>query len=462
MTSITDAPPAQRRAAYGLALVLTAQLMLILDAAVVNVALPLLRADLGFSAANLSWVLNAYSLAFGGLLLFGGRLGDVIGRLRTFEIGLGIFTFASLLGGLAQDPAMLIASRALQGVGAAIAAPSVLALITAGAPDESSRNRGLALFSAVSSAGASIGLILGGALTGFASWRWALFINVPIGIMAVVLVRRFVPETTRERGHFDVMGAITATAGSVALVYGFINAADHGWSSSGTLAAFVAAAVLLGSFAGIERRARQPLLEPSMLRSRPRVAALVTMTLVIGAQFSLFFLLVQFMQRTLRIRCRLPAAEPGDLRGLPRHTSPRRAVRHLAAHHDRCRSGARQPGLAARADRGEHVLGRSRRAARDQRRRSRAAVHAAHGGRAVGCRATARRHGVRPAPDDTADRRRAGPCGDRLGLRLQLRARGVHARAARGDGHRLDPGADRPRGRRRRHRQWPPSSRELA
>lgn len=299
MTSITDAPPAQRRAAYGLALVLTAQLMLILDAAVVNVALPLLRVDLGFSAANLSWVLNAYSLAFGGLLLFGGRLGDVIGRLRTFEIGLGIFTFASLLGGLAQDPAMLIASRALQGVGAAIAAPSVLALITAGAPDESSRNRGLALFSAVSSAGASIGLILGGALTGFASWRWALFINVPIGIMAVVLVRRFVPETTRERGHFDVMGAITATAGSVALVYGFINAADHGWSAAGTLAAFIAAAVLLGSFAGIERRARQPLLEPSMLRSRPRVAALATMTLVIGAQFSLFFLLVQFMQRTL-------------------------------------------------------------------------------------------------------------------------------------------------------------------
>jgi EmrB/QacA subfamily drug resistance transporter len=299
MTPITDARPARRRAAYGLALVLTAQLMLILDVAVVNVALPLIRGDLGFTAANLSWVLNAYALAFGGLLLFGGRLGDVIGRLRTFEIGLGIFTVASLLGGLAQDPAMLIGSRALQGVGAAIAAPSVLALITAGAPDESSRNRGLALFSAVSSAGASIGLILGGALTGFASWRWSLIINVPIGIMAVVLVRRFVPETTRERGHFDIMGAITATAGSVALVYGFINAADHGWSSAGTIAAFIASAVLLGSFAGTERRARQPLLEPSMLRSRPRVSALVTMTLVIGAQFSLFFLLVQFMQRTL-------------------------------------------------------------------------------------------------------------------------------------------------------------------
>ena len=299
MTSLTDAPPAQRRAAYGLAVVLTAQLMLLLDATVVNVALPLMKDDLGFSPANLSWVLNAYSLAFGGLLLFGGRLGDVIGRRRAFELGLGLFTAASLIGGLAQDPAMLITSRALQGVGAAIAAPSVLALITAGAADDAARNRGLALFSAVSSAGASIGLILGGALTGFASWRWALIINVPIGILAVVLIRRFVPETARERGHFDVLGAITATVGSVALVYGFINAADHSWSSIGTVGAFVVAAVLLGSFAGIERRARQPLLEPSLLRSRPRAAALATMTLIVGAQFSLFFLLVQFMQRTL-------------------------------------------------------------------------------------------------------------------------------------------------------------------
>lgn len=299
MTSLTETRPTQRSAAIGLALVLTAQLMLILDATVVNVALPLMRDDLGFSPASLSWVLNAYSLAFGGLLLFGGRLGDVIGRLRAFEIGVTLFTAASLLGGLAQDPAMLVIARALQGVGAAIAAPSVLALIAAGAANESARNRGIALFSAVSSAGASIGLILGGALTGFASWRWALIINVPIGILAVVLVRRFVPETSRERGHFDVLGAVTATAGSVALVYGFINAADHSWSSFGTVASFIAAAVLLSSFAGIERRARQPLLEPSLLRSRPRVAALITMTLVIGAQFSLFFLLVQFMQRTL-------------------------------------------------------------------------------------------------------------------------------------------------------------------
>jgi EmrB/QacA subfamily drug resistance transporter len=299
MASITSAPPVQRRAGLGLAVVLTAQLMLVLDMTVINVALPHIQTDLDFSPAGLSWVLNAYSLAFGGLLLFGGRLGDVIGRLRAFEVGLGIFTVASLLGGFAQDPEMLVASRALQGVGAAIAAPSVLALITAGAPDETVRNRGLALFSAVSSAGASIGLILGGALTGFASWRWALIINVPIGIMVLVLVRRFVPETSRERGHFDILGAVTATAGSTSLVYGFINAADHGWSSVGTLASFLAAAVLLGSFASIERRARQPLLEPSLLRRRPRVAALVSMTLIIGAQFSMFFLLVQYFQRVL-------------------------------------------------------------------------------------------------------------------------------------------------------------------
>jgi EmrB/QacA subfamily drug resistance transporter len=299
MTSITDAPPAQRRAAYGLALVLTAQLMLVLDMTVVNVALPHIQTDLDFSPAGLSWVLNAYSLAFGGLLLFGGRLGDVIGRLRAFELGLAIFTVASLLGGFAQDPTMLIASRALQGVGAAIAAPSVLALITAGAPDAATRNRGLALFSAVSSAGASVGLILGGALTGFASWRWALIINVPIGLVVVMLARRFVPETPRQGGHFDILGAVTATVGSTALVYGFINAADHGWSSAATVASFVVAAALLGAFGGIERRARQPLVDPALLRSRSRLAALTSMTLIIGAQFSMFFLIVQYLQRVL-------------------------------------------------------------------------------------------------------------------------------------------------------------------
>ena len=161
--------------------------MLVLDATVVNVALPHIQTDLGFTAAGLSWVLNAYTLAFGGLLLLGGRLGDVFGRLRTFEVGLAIFTVASLLGGLATTPAWLIAARTLQGVGAALAAPSVLALVTTSARNDAARNRGLALFTAVSSAGASIGLLLGGALTGFVSWHWTLFVNVPIGAVVLVL-----------------------------------------------------------------------------------------------------------------------------------------------------------------------------------------------------------------------------------------------------------------------------------
>lgn len=223
-----SSPRETRRAAVGVGIVLVAQLMLVLDATVVNVALPHIQTDLGFSPAGLSWVLNAYTLAFGGLLLLGGRLGDVLGRLRTFELGLGIFTVASLLGGLATSPTWLIAARTLQGVGAALAAPGVLALVTTSAPNEAARNRGLALFTAVSSAGASIGLLLGGVLTDFVSWHWTLFVNVPIGAAVLLLARRFVTETPRIRGRFDVVGAVTATLGSVAVVHGFISAADRG------------------------------------------------------------------------------------------------------------------------------------------------------------------------------------------------------------------------------------------
>ena len=219
----------------GIALILTVQLMLILDMTVVNVALPDIRQDLGFTPSALSWVLNAYTLAFGGLLLLGGRLGDVFGRRRTFMVGLAVFIVGSLLGGLAPTSELLVAARALQGVGAAVAAPSVLALLTTSAPDAAARNRALALFSAVSSAGASLGLLLGGVLTGYASWRWALFINVPIGLLVLLLVRRFVADTERQRGRFDVAGAVTATLGSASLVFGFINAPDHGWTSVGTL-----------------------------------------------------------------------------------------------------------------------------------------------------------------------------------------------------------------------------------
>ena len=285
--------------ALGTALILTVQLMLILDMTVVNVALPDIRTGLGFTPSALSWVLNAYTLAFGGLLLLGGRLGDVFGRRRTFMVGLAVFTLGSLAGGLAPSAGLLVGARALQGVGAAIAAPSVLALLSTSAPDAAARTKVLALFSAVSSAGGSIGLILGGVLTGYASWRWSLFINVPLGLLVLALVPRHVAETERQRGHFDVLGAVTATLGSAALVFGFIHAPDHGWTSAGTLSAFAIALVLLTTLVLHERRTPAPLLPSEVLRSRTRLGAIAVMALFIAAQFSLFFFLVQFMQAVL-------------------------------------------------------------------------------------------------------------------------------------------------------------------
>ncbi|KRC63900.1 MFS transporter [Aeromicrobium sp. Root236] len=299
MTSITAPPDTGRKASYGIAIVLIAQLMLVLDVTVVNVALPRIQTDLDFSPAGLSWVLNGYTLAFGGLLLLGGRLGDVFGRLRVFEIGLGLFTLASLAGALAPNPEFLVTSRVLQGVGAAVAAPSVLALLTTSTPDAASRNRALALFTAVSSAGGSIGLILGGALTDLGSWRWTLMINVPIGVAVLALVRRFVDETARRPGRFDVVGAATATLGSVAAVYAFINAPDHGWDSIGTIGGFAVAAALLALFIRTERIAPHPLLRLGLLRSPRRAGALVVMSLLVGSQFPMFFLLVQYDQRVL-------------------------------------------------------------------------------------------------------------------------------------------------------------------
>jgi EmrB/QacA subfamily drug resistance transporter len=294
-----DLPPDAGRAAAGIALVLVAQLMLILDATVVNVALPRIDADLSFGPASLSWVLNAYTLAFGGLLLLGGRLGDVRGRLRTFEAGLALFVLASLLGGLAPTTELLIGARALQGVGAALAAPSVLALLTTSARDDAERNRALALFTAVSSGGASIGLLLGGLLTDFASWRWAMFINVPIGLAVLALAPMFVSETARRPGRFDVVGAVTATLGAVAIVWSLIGTPEHGWTSARTIIGLTVGLLSLATLAYNERRVAHPMIQPHLLRNRTRVAALAVMALVIGANLSMFFLVVQYVQRVL-------------------------------------------------------------------------------------------------------------------------------------------------------------------
>jgi EmrB/QacA subfamily drug resistance transporter len=296
-----DLPPHAGRAAAGVALVLVAQLMLILDATVVNVALPRIDADLGFGPAALSWVLNAYTLAFGGLLLLGGRLGDVFGRRRVFEIGLTVFTLGSVVGGLAPSPAWLVAGRAAQGVGAAMAAPGVLALLTTSAPDEAARNRALALFGAVTSGGMSLGLLLGGLLTDLGSWRWTLFINVPIGIAVLSLTRRLLSETPRRPGRFDVVGAVTATLGAVSVVWALIGAPEHGWTAARTVGGLVLGVASLVTLAVTERRVSHPLLRPALLRDRPRVGSLAVMTLVVGAQFSMFFLIVQFLQRQLEL-----------------------------------------------------------------------------------------------------------------------------------------------------------------
>jgi EmrB/QacA subfamily drug resistance transporter len=292
-------PDNAARAATGIAIVLVAQLMFTLDATVVNVALPRIDTALGFGPASLSWVLNAFTLAFGGLLLLGGRLGDVFGRRRLFLGGVAVFTVASFVGGLAQTPEMLVAARAAQGVGAAMAAPGVLALLTTSAPDEPARLRALALFGAVSSSGLSIGLLLGGAVTDLGSWRWTMFINVPIGLAVVALTRRFVDETARRPGRFDVVGAVTATGAAVTLVWSLIGAPEHGWTSARTLVGYVVGALLLAALAVTERRVAHPLLRPALLKSRSRVGALAVIALLVGGQLSMFFLAVQFIEHDL-------------------------------------------------------------------------------------------------------------------------------------------------------------------
>ncbi len=293
------ARPAGRRAGNPtliLSIILTCQLMVILDATVVTIALPQIHAALGFSPTGLSWVQNAYTLTFGGLLLLGARAGDILGRRRVFLAGIALFTAASLAGGLAQSAEWLLVARAVQGVGAAVAAPSALALLTTSFAEGSQRLRALGLYAAVSSGGGSVGLVVGGMLTDWISWRWGLFVNVPIGIALVALAPRHLPETPRRPGRFDLPGAATSTLGIGALVYGFVRAASDGWTDPTTLVAFVAAAALLATFVRVELRAEQPITPLRLFASRERSASFLARLLLVGGMFGMFFFLTQFLQ----------------------------------------------------------------------------------------------------------------------------------------------------------------------
>jgi MFS family permease len=279
-----------------MAIILTSQLMIVLDASVVITALPRIRDTFDFSPTSLSWVQNAYTLAFGGLLLFGARVGDILGRRRVYMAGIAVFTVASLLGGLAPSGALLLTARAVQGVAAAVAAPSTLALLMMSFREARERMRAISLYAAASGAGGSVGLVVGGLLTSLASWRWGLFINVPIGIALVLLAPRYLPETERKPGRFDMAGALTSTAGMTALVYGFVRAGSSGWGDRITVASFTAATVLLGMFVLVELRVPQPIMPLRLFASLERSGAYVARMLAVGGMFSYFFFQTQYLQ----------------------------------------------------------------------------------------------------------------------------------------------------------------------
>jgi EmrB/QacA subfamily drug resistance transporter len=299
--------PKELHLGWALVLISVAQLMVVLDGTIVNIALPYIQADLDISNANLSWVVTGYALAFGSLLLLGGRLGDLYGRRRIFMIGLIIFGVASLLGGLATNEPLLLAARGLQGLGAALASPAALALIATTFPAGPQRNRAFAVYAAMSGAGAAVGLILGGWLTGLDSvfgmdvsgWRITLLINTPIGIAAALLAPRFLRESESHKGWLDLPGAVTGTLGLLGVVYGFSRAGTEGWGDGLTIASLAAGAVVLAAFLTIESRVEHPLLPSRVFLNRTRAASFGAMFLAPAAMFAMFYFLSQYIQNIM-------------------------------------------------------------------------------------------------------------------------------------------------------------------
>ena len=295
MTASTD------RRWLALVLLAAAQFVVVLDASIVNVALPSIGESLSFSQDDLSWVINAYTLTFGGFLLLGGRMADLLGRRRMFIAGLIVFAGASLAGGLAQSDVWLIAARAVQGLGAALLSPAALSLVTVLFAEGAERNKAMGVWGAVAGSGGAAGVLLGGMLTEWAGWEWVLYVNVPIGIAAALLSPRLLPESRAEGArHFDIAGAVTVTLGLSLLVYSLVNANEAGWASAETLILLAVAAALIVGFVVIERRTKAPLVPfPGIFRHRSITGINVTALLIAMALFSMFFFISLYMQQVL-------------------------------------------------------------------------------------------------------------------------------------------------------------------
>ncbi|MDM0040844.1 MFS transporter [Variovorax sp. J22G21] len=322
-----------------LAIIVASYLMIVIDISIVITGLPKIQAGLRFSPVGLSWVQNAYTLTFGGLLLLGARAGDILGRRRMFITGLAIFTLASLAIGLAQSPAWLLASRAVQGMGAAILAPSTLALLSTHFAEGPERTRALAYYAAAAGVGASLGLVLGGLVADLLSWRVGFFINLPIGIALMLGARRWFAETPKRAGRLDLTGAVTSTLGMSALVFGLVRSAEAGWGDAVALCSLTAGLALLAFFVFNESRAQQPILPLRLFASRERSAAYATRVLFLGGMVGFWFFMTQYLQGVLGLRpleaglAFLPATIPNFIAAMmvPRLTRKFGNARLLAA-----------------------------------------------------------------------------------------------------------------------------------
>ena len=301
MNTSTAALPLDARASQApvLAIILISYLMIVLDISIVITGLPKIRDSLHFSTAELSWVQNAYTLTFGGLLLLGARAGDILGRRRMFIAGLGLFTVASFFIGIAQSPAWLLTARAIQGVGAAILAPSTLALLSTNFAEGQERTRAIGYYGATAGIGASLGLVLGGIFADALSWRVGFFVNLPIGVALMLGARRYLVETERRPGRFDVAGAISSTLGMTALVYGLVRFAATGGHDALTFTALAAGVLLLAYLVFNEWRAPQPIMPLRLFASRERAGAYAARVLFLGAMVGFWFFTTQFMQGVL-------------------------------------------------------------------------------------------------------------------------------------------------------------------